>query len=77
MATQHSFSLFTGLVQFVPTVERILYGEGVVESHLAAEIERLHGQRVLYSSFARTALANGTRARGAGSTVGGELYGAL
>jgi alcohol dehydrogenase class IV len=47
MATQHSFSLFTGLVQFVPTVERILYGEGVVESHLAAEIERLHGQRVL------------------------------
>jgi alcohol dehydrogenase class IV len=47
MATRRSFSLFTGLVQFVPTVERILYGEGVVESHLAAEIERLHGQRVL------------------------------
>ncbi|MSQ11632.1 MAG: iron-containing alcohol dehydrogenase [Dehalococcoidia bacterium] len=36
-----------GLVQFVPTVERILYGAGVVESHLPAELDRLKGERVL------------------------------
>ncbi len=46
MTTQQSSPL-TGVVQFVPTVERILYGIGVVETHLAAEVERLHGQRIL------------------------------
>lgn len=47
MAARQSFSLLTGLVQFVPTVERILYGAGVVDSHLTVEIERFQGQRVL------------------------------
>ncbi|MSQ12648.1 MAG: iron-containing alcohol dehydrogenase [Dehalococcoidia bacterium] len=37
----------SGLVQFVPTVERILYGAGVVQQHLAAEVERLRAERVL------------------------------
>jgi alcohol dehydrogenase class IV len=46
METQQAFSL-TGVVQFVPTVERILYGIGVLETHLTAEIERLQKQRVL------------------------------
>jgi len=36
-----------GIVQFVPTVERILYGTGVVRQHLAAEVERFKAQRVL------------------------------
>ncbi len=36
-----------GVIQFVPTVERILYGEGVVETHLAQELNRLGGERVL------------------------------
>jgi alcohol dehydrogenase class IV len=46
MTTQH-LSPLTGIVQFLPTVERILYGAGVVATHLAAEVERLRGQRVL------------------------------
>ncbi|HEV8716007.1 MAG TPA: iron-containing alcohol dehydrogenase [Candidatus Binatia bacterium] len=46
MTTQQSSPL-SGAVQFVPTVERILYGVGVVDTHLAAEVERLRGQHVL------------------------------
>jgi alcohol dehydrogenase class IV len=35
-----------GIIQFVPTVERIVYGTGTVGRHLASEIERLKGERV-------------------------------
>jgi alcohol dehydrogenase class IV len=45
MTTQPS--AMSGLVQFVPTVERILYGAGVVQQHLASEVERLRAERVL------------------------------
>jgi maleylacetate reductase len=58
-------SLSTGVVQFVPTVERILYGVGVVETHLGAEVERLGGQRVLLltpRSLAHSSLAERIRA---------------
>jgi maleylacetate reductase len=37
----------TGVVQFVPTVERILYGASTVKDHLEAEVQRLNSQRVL------------------------------
>jgi alcohol dehydrogenase class IV len=37
----------TGLIQFVPTVERILYGASTTDEHLESEVERLDGQRVL------------------------------
>ncbi len=38
---------FAGLIQFVPTVERILYGAGTIEGYLESEVERFQGQRVL------------------------------
>lgn len=37
----------TGMVQFLPTVERILYGTDIIKTALADEIERLGGKRVL------------------------------
>ncbi len=37
----------TGGVQFVPTLERILYGASIIKGHLASEVERLSAQRVL------------------------------
>jgi alcohol dehydrogenase class IV len=36
-----------GMIQFVPTVERILYGASTTDEHLESEVERLDGQRVL------------------------------
>jgi maleylacetate reductase len=39
-------SHFDGIIQFVPTVERIVYGAGLVGRHLASEVERLRGERV-------------------------------
>ena len=44
--SQESY-LVPGVVQFVPTVERILYGAGIMRTHLAAEVDRLEGKRVL------------------------------
>ncbi len=35
-----------GMIQFVPTVERILYGAGVIDGHLRSEVARLNGHRV-------------------------------
>jgi len=35
------------MIQFMPTVERILYGARTVDEHLESEVERLNGQRVL------------------------------
>ncbi len=37
----------TGVIQFVPTVERILYGAGTINEYLQSEVERLNAQRVL------------------------------
>jgi maleylacetate reductase len=37
---------FAGLIQFLPTVERILYGANSIEGYLESEVERLNGQRV-------------------------------
>jgi maleylacetate reductase len=37
----------SGAIQFVPTVERILYGAGTAEQQLGAELERLNCKRVL------------------------------
>jgi len=65
MAMQQSSPLLTGVVQFVPTVERILYGVGVVGTHLDAEVERLRGRRVLLltpRSLERGPLAERVRA---------------
>lgn len=45
--TAQQFFQVSGIVHFVPTVERLLYGIGVVDTHLAAEVERRRGQRVL------------------------------
>src|SRR5260370_35572452 len=42
-----SHDQLTGMIQFVPTVERILYGARTVDEHLESEVERLNGQRVL------------------------------
>ena len=42
-----SHDQLTGLIQFVPTVERILYGASTIDEHLESEVERLNGQRVL------------------------------
>lgn len=36
-----------GVVQFLPTVERILFGEGCVAAHLQEEVARLGGRRPL------------------------------
>lgn len=69
MAAQQ-FSQLSGIIHFVPTVERLLYGIGIVDTHLAAEVERLQGQRVLLllprslqpsSLTARVRAALGTR----------------
>ncbi len=37
---------FAGLIQFLPTVERILYGANSIEGYLESEVERFCGQRV-------------------------------
>jgi maleylacetate reductase len=37
---------FAGLIQFLPTVERILYGANSIEGCLESEVERFSGQRV-------------------------------
>jgi hypothetical protein len=37
---------FAGLIQFLPTVERILYGAHSIEGYLESEVERFSGQRV-------------------------------
>jgi hypothetical protein len=37
----------TGLIQFVPTVERIIYGGCTIDEYLKSEVERLNAQRVL------------------------------
>ena len=42
-----SHDQLTGMIQFVPTVERILYGARTVDEHLESEVERLNGQRLL------------------------------
>ena len=42
-----SHDQLTGMIQFVPTIERILYGARTVDEHLESEVERLDGQRVL------------------------------
>src|SRR5260370_42626889 len=42
-----SHDQLTGMIQFMPTVERILYGARTVDEHLESEVERLNGQRVL------------------------------
>src|SRR5713101_9377641 len=42
-----SHDQLTGMIQFVPTIERILYGARTVDEHLESEAERLNGQRVL------------------------------
>ncbi len=42
-----SHDQLTGLIQFVPTVERILYGASTIDEHLESEVERFNGQRVL------------------------------
>jgi maleylacetate reductase len=42
-----SHDQLTGMIQFVPTVERILYGARTVDEHLESEVERLNAQRVL------------------------------
>ncbi len=64
MAAQE-FSQVSGIVHFVPTVERLLYGIEVVGTHLAAEVERLQGQRVLLltpRSLQHRSLTNRVRA---------------
>jgi len=35
-----------GMIQFVPTVERILYGPNTIDGYLEEEVERLNGQQV-------------------------------
>src|SRR5712692_1468453 len=35
-----------GVIHFVPTVERILYGASTIKDHLESEVERLNGRRV-------------------------------
>src|SRR5260370_14054658 len=42
-----SHDQLTGMIQFVPTVERMLYGARTVDEHLESEVERLNGRRVL------------------------------
>jgi len=42
-----SHDQLTGMIQFVPTVERILYGARTVDEHLESEVERLNGKRVI------------------------------
>jgi alcohol dehydrogenase class IV len=37
---------FAGLIQFLPTVERILYGANSIEGYLESEVERFTGQRL-------------------------------
>ena len=37
---------FAGLIQFLPTIERILYGANSIEGYLESEVERFTGQRV-------------------------------
>jgi maleylacetate reductase len=37
---------FAGLIQFLPTVERILYGTNSIDGYLQSEVERFSGQRV-------------------------------
>ena len=39
---------FAGLIQFLPTVERILYGANSIEGYLESEVERFSGQRVFF-----------------------------
>ena len=41
---------FAGLIQFVPTVERIVYGANSIGGYLGAEAERLNGLRVFLLS---------------------------
>ena len=65
VATHQGASLPSGVVQFVPTVERILYGVGIAEAHVGAEVARLGGERVLIlmpRSLERSLLAAGVRA---------------
>jgi len=40
-------SIPMGIIQFVPTVERILYGSGIAKAHVADEVARLGSTRVL------------------------------
>ena len=42
-----SHDQLTGMIQFVPTVERIFYGATTVDEHLESEVERFNSQRVL------------------------------
>ncbi len=65
----------SGLVQFAPTVERILYGAGVVQQHLAVEVERLRAERVLLltpRSLERSPVAEQVR-----SSLGGRHSGSF
>jgi maleylacetate reductase len=39
---------FAGLIQFLPTVERILYGANSIEGYLESEVERFSAQRVFF-----------------------------
>jgi maleylacetate reductase len=39
---------FAGLIQFLPTVERILYGVNSIEGYLESEVERFSGQRIFF-----------------------------
>jgi len=43
MALHHEFA---GLIQFLPTVERILYGANSIDGYLESEVARFNGQRV-------------------------------
>src|SRR5260370_14959355 len=65
-----SHDQLTGMIQFMHTVERILYGARTVDEHLESEVERLNGQRVLLlaprslkgqSSFQRVSATLGKR----------------
>jgi alcohol dehydrogenase class IV len=37
----------TGLIQFIPSVERILYGASTINEYLKSEVERLNAHRIL------------------------------
>src|SRR6266571_2293682 len=41
-----SHNQLAGVIQFVPTVERILYGARTIDEYLESEVERLNGKRV-------------------------------
>ncbi len=62
-----------GVVQFVPTVERVVYGAGTATAQIADEADRLKARRVLV--LTHTSLEGSASVKGIESALGGKLAG--